>query len=1201
MKSSKSRKTTGKSVIQKSTPRSRTYSRKPPANHSLYFQQLFENSPEGVVFLDKHDRILEVNRAFTTLFGYTPTEAKGRQLDDLIVPADLHSEADDLSLRVTQNETVQTETIRKRKDGFPIYVSVIGSPIRLGGNRIGVCGIYRDISAQKQAEEALKESRLRYQTLVEGADDIIYTADQNGHFIYANPVALRITGYSELEILGKKYLDLIPADIRSTTETFYKAQLRTNTDSTYLEFPIVSKQGRMVWLGQHLQIVREGGRTVGVQAVARDITDRKGTEAALRESEERFRLLAENASDLIARHTPEGEYLYVSPSCHTLLGYSETELVGHSIYEFFHPEDLETVRKAHQDIVDISDVNTVTYRFRRKDGTYIWFESTTRMIRDSRIGVIKEIHSLSRDVTERKQTEKALEESEHQLQTVISTVNDGITLSDERGHFEVFNNTMEMITGYTKKEANASEFTTLLYPQPSDRQHALDGLKELLEKGELREVESTIRTKAGEERILLISTSLLMVHGKRMFLSAYRDITLRKKAEKALKEAKEAAEAATVAKSQFLAVMSHEIRTPMNGVIGMTDLLLTTDLSAEQRDYVETVRTSGEALLTIINDILDFSKIESGKIELEQHPFELKECIEEIFQLLAPKALQKSLDLLYWIDPLVPSVVVGDKLRLRQILFNLVGNAIKFTDRGEIYASVKLSWKVGTDCQLEFFVRDTGIGIPRERIDRLFKAFSQVDSSTTRKYGGTGLGLAISTRLVELMQGRMWVESEVGKGATFFFTIKIATPAESLSLPTVVVRGKIPELQNKRVLIVDDNPTNLQVLRLQCEYWGMLPRTTVSPHEALEWLRKGDPFDIAILDMLMPGMNGIQLAIEINSIHPSATLPLFLLSSSGVHDEELKKHRQLFFATIPKPVKQDQLFNQILSALSDVKRPALRKRQVTQHVAQISRIIPLKILVAEDNEINQRLFVHILRQLGYVGRVVSTGVEVLRELENQSYDLIFMDVHMPEMDGLEASRNIVNKWSAEERPKIIALTADAMQGDREKCIEAGMDDYLAKPIRIDDVRKILEQWGPGATTQSTASNTQAPAASGSLTESISNHFRMLGFDQDPVFLSEFIAVALSDITKKRDQLLLAYTERNLKALHYAAHSLKGGASNLGTTVFIDICRQIEESATKGSFEGFETVQDQFESESKKILETLQALIEMGERKGTASS
>ena len=400
----------------------------------------------------------------------------------------------------------------------------------------------------------------------------------------------------------------------------------------------------------------------------------------------------------------------------------------------------------------------------------------------------------------------------------------------------------------------------------------------------------------------------------------------------------------------------------------------------------------------------------------------------------------------------------------------------------------------------------------------------------------------------------MWVESEEGKGTTFFFTVKLLEPAESLALPTVVVRGKIPELQNKRVLIVDDNPTNLQLLRLQSEYWGMLPRTTPSPKEALEWIRKGDPFDIAILDMLMPVMNGLQLAVEINSVRPAKTLPLLLLSSSGSLDEDQKKYQHLFVAAVPKPVKHDQLFKHILSALSGVTRPSLLKTPTTSKKIGIPVVRPLKILVAEDNTINQRLFIQILKQLGYTCTMVSTGIEVMQEIEHQRYDLLFMDVHMPEMDGLEASRRIVNSRNADDRPRIIALTADAMQGDREKCIEAGMDDYLAKPILINDVRNLIERWGRSSTTPPEVSMAAVPADANSFVESITNHFRKLGFDQEPVFLSEFINVALSDVTKKRDQLLQAYKDKNIDALHHAAHALKGGTSNLGTTTLIEICR-----------------------------------------------
>ncbi len=1299
------------------------YTKKTPAHsrskqfplQNEYFRQLFAKSPDAVVFLDNDDRVIDVNESFTRMFGYTRNEVTRRALTSLIVPGDLQAESRELSKKVLKSSRVEADSIRKRKDGTPVYVSIIGYPVTFGRKKIGLCGIYHDITSQRQAEDALSESQRRYRNLVESADDIIYTTDPMGHFTYANPVALRMTGYAESEILGKRYIELIRPDFQQDIESFYKGQVRTLTESSYNEFPVVTKQGSELWLGQHVQLLRRNNFVVGIQAVARDITARRRAEEALKESEERFRLLAENATDMVGRYTPEGTFLYISPSCRRLLGYDTAELVGRSIYDFFHPEDLPTVVRAHHDILDKLEVNTVTYRLRHKNGQYVWVESTSQSLRIPGSNAPQEIHSISRDVTDRTLAEQALRDSEQRLHMVLDTVNDGITFSDEDGHFEVFNKTMEQITGYTKQEANAGDFNLKIFPDPVDRQHALDGLKELLRKRHLREIESTITTKSGEQRTLLISTSLVETGGKQMFLSAYKDITLRKRAERAqeesearfrelydeapicyheldlqgrivrvnrkeldllgysssemigkyvwefakdreksekevlsklagtlvpegsyervvvrkdgttvpvliderivrrktgaitgirttlqditerkraeeaLQEAKEAAEIANKAKSQFLAVMSHEIRTPMNGVIGMTDLLLTTELSAEQREYVETVRTSGDALLTLINDILDFSKIESGKIELEFHTFEIRECIEEIFELFAPKAVERSLDLLYWIDPRVPQLVTGDKFRLRQILSNLVGNAVKFTNKGEVYASATLNWKVGPECELAFLVRDTGIGIPQSRVDRLFKAFSQVDSSTTRKYGGTGLGLAISARLVELMNGHLWVDSEEGVGSKFFFTVKLAVPAESFAMPTVVVRGKTPELQNKRVLIVDDNSTNLKILRLQCEHWGMVPRTSVSPQEALEWIRKGDPFDIAILDLLMPSMTGVQLALEIVSVKDRRPFPLLLMSSAGTQEKEIREHRDLFAGTLGKPIRQEQLFRVLVTSIVGSANPTIHEYIPRRSEVLLSHALPLKILIAEDNEVNQRLLVHVLKQLGYEGHVVGNGREALQELGRQRYDLIFMDVHMPEMDGLETSRQIVKRWPDAERPTLIALTADALQGDREKCIEAGMDDYLSKPIHIAEVREVLERWGPQAIHQLPPQPEILPPKSDDLVETIVQHFRHLGFYEDAGFLSEFIAIILADIIKRREQLLNAYRDKDSASLHYAAHSLKGVTSNLGLAGFIDLCRTIEEKASKGSLEGFEAVRETFLPESERVLAALRAL------------
>ncbi len=1066
----------------------------------------------------------------------------------------------------------------------------------------------------QETARRLAEERNLLRTLINHMPDYIYVKDTEGRFMVVNPALVRHMGVKTPDdLIGKTDFDFFPHEVAARFYADEQAIIRAGDPLIDREEPsAINHTGSPKWLLVTKVPLRDGsGQVIGIVGINKDITERKRAEEALRKSEQRYRFLFEGVPEIVYAISRQGNFTLLNPAFERITGWQVKEWLEKPFIELIYPEDRELARHEFERALRGETRHFRQLRILTKSGETRVMEvlGIAQMENGNVVGVTGFAH----DITERKQAEEALAREQYLMQALMDNVPDHIYFKDRESRFIRISKALAQWFSLSDPGQAVGKIDFDFFTEEHARQ-AYEDEQKIIQTGQpLMNIEEK-ETWPDRPDTWVLTTKMPLRDQEGRIVGTFgisRDITERKRAEEALAAANAeleqavlranelavAAEAAAQAKSEFLANMSHEIRTPLNAIVGMTSLLLDTELSPQQREFAETIRTSSDALLTLINDILDFSKIEAGKLELEQHPFDLRTCIEEALDLIAPKAAEKGLDLAYLIHNGTPNTVMGDVTRLRQVLVNLLSNAVKFTEHGEVVVEVTskpdaVSRQPSADGETEhvtrnthhlihFSVRDTGIGIPQEQQDRLFQSFTQLDTSTTRKYGGTGLGLAISKRLTELMGGTIWVESEVGKGSTFHFTIRAQ---EAPSQPCLYLRGVQPQLVGKRVLIVDDNPTNRRILSLQAESWGMIPTTVASGPEALACVCRGDPLDLAILDMHMPGMDGRTLAAEIRRYRDAQSLPLVMLTSLGPRAGEDQTAE--FAACLTKPIKPSQLYNVLLNLFARerplAKGPA-RRAQIDSTMAQRH---PLRILLAEDNVINQKVTLRILERMGYRADVAANGIEVLQAVQRQPYDVVLMDVQMPEMDGLEASRHICQQWPAEERPRIIAMTANALQGDREECLAAGMDDYLSKPVRIEELAEALRRCSPRSSSPPLPPRESAGAV---INRDALHRFQAMMGDDAPGALAELIDGYLDDASRLLAEIHQALATDNPSTLQRAAHTLKSNSALFGAEALAGQCKEVELLGRSGTLDGAWEKISQIEAEFARVRAELERL------------
>ncbi len=1176
-------------------------------------------SPDGV--------IRSVNATAERWLGYSPEEICGKTTPVIFHDhAEVERRAKSLSKELgTVIEPGFEVFVAKAKLGVPdenewTYVRRDGSrfPGMLSvtalrnaeGEITGFLGIGSDISAKKEAEQALRDSEKRYRDLVDNSLGLIGAHDMDGIFLMVNPTTARVLGYQPSELIGRNMTEVLVPSVRPMFKEYLERIRLNGTDTGVLK--MLTRDGKeRVWEYRNVRY-DEPGKPSYVLGHAHDITERRRAERRLNVQHATTRILAESgtfreAVPQILQAICEGlgwatGALWKVNKSKNLLEYVEGWHRPSAKVEDFKTISRETNFSAGRGlpgrvwssgeahwIADVTD-EAADNNFPRAEvaarsglhaalgfpiklggevlGVMEFFSSTIQQPDSELLEMMSNIGSQIGQFVDRRQTEHQLKESEERYRDLFENANDLIQSTAPDGSLVYVNRAWLKILGYTQEEVpNLSLFDII---HPDNLSHCVELFNRLMTGEKLDHVEAMFITKDGRTITVEGSSSCSFKDGKPVATrSILRDVTERKRFEAELAQARDIAVESARLKAEFLANMSHEIRTPMNAIIGMSGLLLDTKLNGEQREFAETVRTSAESLLTLMNDILDFSKIEAGKLTFETMDFDLRNAVEGAVDLLAEAAQSKGVELFSIVFSDVPIALRGDPGRLRQVLVNLLSNAVKFTERGEVIVRVTRESEAGGRVFIRFAVSDTGIGIPEEAQRRIFEVFSQADGSTTRKYGGTGLGLAISKQLVELLGGQINVKSAAGEGSTFWFTCGFDRQ------PIETARRETPgtQLEGLRVLIIDDNATNRKVVHHQITSWGMRNGAAASGAEALSILKRearaGDPYRIAILDMQMPEMDGLTLATAIKADPEISATRLLMMTSLGRRDEAAIRAAGVELC-LTKPVKQSQLFDCLATlTANDPHEQPLEERRPAQVASPRAREArqQIRILIAEDNIINQRVALRQLENLGYGADAVANGVEVLDALDRIPYDLILMDCQMPEMDGYETAREIRRREADSKHTTIIAMTANALGGDREKCLDAGMDDYISKPVKGEILSMAIDRWTVNRDTSATEGLDPArilDSTSSIIDRTVVSELRGLQSSNDPGFFNHLIDLFVEETPRRLTALREAAERGEPEAIAREAHALKGSSGHLGATRMDALCEILENQSRRGS-------------------------------------